>query len=118
MNIMHHMRLLGSIAIFISAFTWGLELTHWVAPCPYCQTQRTMIGLLGILMFLPDYRYVSQFLAATLGLFGIHVASAQIFMNVSARTFDNIFFILATCALCIMVGQMLMLIARAYQNKV
>ncbi len=120
-NIMHYIRPLGFLALFICVFTWGLELGNYVAHCPYCQMQRTMIGLLGILMVLPDYRYISQFLTVVFGLFGTHVACAHIFMNARDYNFYNmngIFIILATCALGIMVGQMLMLMARAYQQLI
>ncbi len=117
-SIMNYMRPLGFIALFIAAFTWGLDLAHFVPPCPFCQVQRTMIGFLGLLMVLPDYRYISQFLTGVFAVFGIHVASAQIFNNVSSRAFDNIFILLASCALLIMVGQTLMLLARAYQRYI
>ncbi|MFA6036529.1 MAG: hypothetical protein WC748_00235 [Legionellales bacterium] len=112
---MNYMRPLGFVAIFIALFTWGLEWGNFVAQCPYCQVQRTMIGLLGILMVLPDYRYLSQFLTVIFGLFGTHVACSQIFAIVRDYNF-NILLILAICAFCIMVGQILMLIARAYQR--
>lgn len=117
-SIMHYMRPLGFIAIFISAFTWGLDLANFVPPCPFCQAQRTMMGLLGILMVLPDYRYLSQFLTVLFGAFGIHVSCAQIFNNVASYAFTNMFILLASAALCVLVGQILMLLARAYQRYV
>jgi hypothetical protein len=118
MHIMQHMRLIGFLAIFISAFTWGLDLAHLVPPCPFCQAQRTMIGFLGILMIIPDYRYATQFLTVVFGLFGVHVSCAQIFNHVASYAFTNMFIILATGALCLLVAQMLMLLARAYQRYV
>ncbi len=116
-NIMNYMRPLGLIAIFISAFTWGLELAHFVPACPYCQTQRTMMGLLGILMVLPNYRYISLYLAVVFGVYGIHVSCMQIFNNFKTQTFMNEFFPLASAALFIMVGQVLMLATRAVNKK-
>lgn len=118
-NIMNYMRPLGFVAIFISLFTWGLDLGNYVSPCVYCQMQRSVIGLLGILMVLPDYRYFTQLLTVIFGLFGTHVACAHIFMNLRDYDFYNmngLFIILATCALCIMAGQALMLLARAYKR--
>lgn len=115
-NMMTYMRPLGFFAIFIAAFTWGMELAHFVPPCPYCQVQRTMIGFLGILMILPDYRYISLWLGVGFALLGIHVSSAQMFINYRDQTFANLFFILGTCALFIMVAQGLMLATRAYQR--
>ena len=116
-NVMNYMRPLGLIAIFISAFTWGLELGNFVATCPFCQVQRTMIGLLGILMVLPNYRYVTLFLAVVFTIFGTNISSEHIFNHVKVHAFFGIFMILATSALCIMVGQVLMLITRAIESK-
>jgi hypothetical protein len=113
---MNYIRPLGFIAIFISAFTWGLDLAHLVPPCPFCQAQRTMIGFLGILMVLPDYRYVTQFLTVVFGIFGLHVSCAQIFNFVASYHFINMFILLAFAALCALAVQMLMLFARAYKR--
>lgn len=114
--LMHYIRPLGFLAIFIATFTWGLEFANLVPACPYCQMQRTMIGVLGILMILPDYRYISAFLAIVFGLFGTHVASAQIFMIARESNFFNMTILLAILALFIMVGQVLMLVTRTYRR--
>ena len=49
-------RLLGVFAIFLCVATWALDLAELVHPCVYCRTQRTAIGLVGILMLFPQPR--------------------------------------------------------------
>lgn len=116
-NIMNYMRPLGFIAILIAVFTWGLDLTNLVPPCVYCRSQRTIIGLLGILMMLPHYRYISIFLTVVFGLFGTHVSCAHIFMQIRGGDYFHPFTLLAICALFIMVGQVLMLITRTLNKQ-
>jgi hypothetical protein len=114
-NIMPYIRPLGVIAIFIAVVTWGLELTHFVPTCPYCQVQRTIIGLLGILMILPNIRYATLLLTVALGLFGTHVSSEQIFLLVREHNFINMIMFLAVAASFIIAGQMIILVIRACQ---
>jgi hypothetical protein len=108
-------RFMGALTIIISITTWVLELMHLVEVCPYCQTERTVIGILGILMVLPNLPIATLFLTIILGLFGTHVACAQIFMHTKLHEFTNMFTILATCALFIMTGQLMLLFQRALQ---
>ena len=68
------LRLLGFIAIAISIVTWTMELTGMVYVCPYCRTQRTVIGLIGLLMITPNPSFwISRYFAAILGVFGLVV---------------------------------------------
>ena len=114
LNYFRDIRLMGALSIFISISTWIMDIMHLVEACPYCQTERTVIGLLGILMILPSYRFVTPWLTLVLGIFGTHVACAQIFMHTRVYEFNDMFTILATCALCILSAQMLVLFRRAY----
>ena len=109
-------RLMGILSIVISLITWALELGHFVEICPYCQTERTVIGILGILMVLPNFGAVTLLLTIVLGLFGTHVACAQIFMHTRVHEFTNMFTILATCALFIISGQIMYLFQRAFKD--
>src|ERR1700722_7315989 len=111
LDLVRYIRPLGLLAMTISIGTWALELMHLVEVCPYCQTERTMIGFLGILMILPHYRYLSPLLTMVLGMFGIHIACAQIFMHTKIYDFANMFTVLAACALFILSAQMLLLFA-------
>ncbi|WP_154222064.1 hypothetical protein [Marinicella rhabdoformis] len=71
---------LGLIAIAISILTWFLEFYGVVYVCPYCRTQRTIIGLLGLSLLLPNTRnWLNLYVATTLAIFGFFVASYQHF---------------------------------------
>lgn len=73
-------RLIGVVAIIISIATWALELTDLVYVCPYCRTQRTIIGLLGLSLLLPNTRnWINLYLASTVAAFGFFVAAYQHF---------------------------------------
>ena len=68
-------KLFGWLAIAISIVTWGVDFAGMVSACPYCRTERTTIGLLGLVMVLPHSRYLSIFFALVIGFMGCHVAS-------------------------------------------
>lgn len=73
-------KLVGVVAIIISIATWALELTDLVYVCPYCRTQRTIIGLLGLSLLLPNTRnWINLYLASTVAAFGFFVAAYQHF---------------------------------------
>lgn len=105
-------RTLGVLALILAAVTWWVDLQGLVSACPYCRTERTMIGLLGVLMVFPHYRYFTLFLALVFGLFGVDVAAAQVFMHIKNTSFTLMYTGMAISALCIMVGQVLLLIDR------
>lgn len=113
-EVMKFVRPLGMIAILISAFTWGLEIMNYVPTCPYCQVQRTIIGLLGILMVMPNIRYVTILFTMALGLFATSVSSEQIFMMVREHQFLNSIMFMAVSALFIIAGQMILLGSRSF----
>lgn len=72
--------MIGIIAIIICAVSWTLELTDLVYVCPYCRAQRTIIGLLGLSLMLPNTRnWINLYFATLLGAFGFFVASYQHF---------------------------------------
>lgn len=78
--LLRHRRWVGLAAIIVSLFTWTVDLTGLVYACPYCRAQRTTIGLLGILLMLPNpAHWVVRYLSAVLALFTLSVASTQHF---------------------------------------
>lgn len=107
-------RLIGVIAIIISIVAWASDLTGFVYECPYCRTQRTVIGILGIFLLFPNPgHWIVRFFATVIGFLGAHVAAAQNFLGwkkISAGTFsfnERIYidsFILSGCALFIIVA--------------
>lgn len=75
-------RLIAAAAILLSAVTWAVDLAGLVYVCPFCRAQRTVIGLLGLLMLLPDLRHwLVRWLAAVLAVFGLVVAVTQHFSH-------------------------------------
>ncbi len=113
------MRLLGLIAIAISIATWAMELSGLVYVCPYCRTQRTVIGLLGLLMVTPNPGFwISRYLGAVLGVFGLVVGSTQHFAGwrrimkgefvLSPKVYDDAF-LLSGAAIFIITAQVLLL---------
>lgn len=116
-----HFKILGVLAILICLGTWALDLTGVVHPCSYCRTQRTAIGLIGILMLFPDPRaWWLLWPAATLCYFGAHVASEQLFMILYAidegKPWSKVNFIMASGALIILVGQALLLFMKKNEH--
>lgn len=84
--------LIGLLAIALSAATWAVDLAELVYQCPYCRVQRSVIGLLGVILLLPWYKHwLMRFVAAVLAVFGLQVAGAQHFMGwakISAGKFE------------------------------
>lgn len=75
-----YIRVFAVLAILVSLATWAVDLAGVVYKCPFCRAQRTVIGLLGLLMLLPDLRHwLVRWPAAALGFFGLVVASQQHF---------------------------------------
>ena len=112
-----NLRLLGMAAILISLITWTIELAGLVYTCPYCQVQRSAIGLVGIAMVLPDPRlWWIRFGALAIAFMGAHVASAQLFLVyrnlTSGQPSNPVNMVLAAGALFILVGQALLLFSK------
>ena len=73
-------KIIGIVAILICVLTWTLELTDLVYVCPYCRAQRTIIGVLGLSLLLPNTRnWINLYFASIIGAFGFFVASYQHF---------------------------------------
>ncbi len=106
---------LAWFAIAISVITWGLELAHMVEACPYCQTQRTMMGLAGIVMLLPWVNIITRYFVLVFAFFGAHVAATQMFNNFYKKAFDAPWIYLAACALLILLGQIIVTFTRRDQ---
>jgi len=105
----NNLRLLGALAILVCAVTWWIDLAGWVYECVYCRTQRTAIGLVGILMVLPDpRRWWIRYGAAAICFLGASIAVDQLFLvirNINAgKPFGLLNLILASGALFTLVG--------------
>ncbi len=72
--------IVGGVAVLISVVTWSVELMDLVYVCPFCRTQRTVIGLLGIIILLPTMtHWISKYFAAVFAVLGLVVAAMQHF---------------------------------------
>lgn len=75
-----HTKTVALVAIFISIAAWTVELMGLVYVCPYCRTQRTVIGLLGLMMLLPNPGgWIVRYIAAVVAAFGFSVGATQHF---------------------------------------
>ena len=75
-----HLRWIALAAIAISLLTWAVDLAGLVYKCPFCRAQRTVIGLLGLLLLLPDLRHwLVRWAASSFAFFGAVIASQQHF---------------------------------------
>ena len=85
-------RALAIAAIILSLLTWASDLGGWVYECPYCRTQRTAIGLIGILLLLPVYRHwMIRMTGTAIGALGLVVGGTQHFngwKKIMAGTFE------------------------------
>jgi len=114
-----HIRGIAVLAILIAAATWALDLSGVVYTCPYCRVQRSAIGVLGLLMLLPDLRHwLVRWAATVVATLGAIVAAMQHFNHwkrISAGQFrfaDAWYvdpFLLSGAALWIIVGLALLI---------
>lgn len=96
-------------AVFISLFTWGLQLLGWVEACIYCETQRILIGVLGAIALLPQHKNTPlRYLCYVLVLWGADVASTQVMMSFEKGTFPSLNAFLASCAFMFFIILMLL----------
>lgn len=78
--LLRHRYWVGLAAIAIALLTWTFDLTGLVYICPYCRTQRTVIGLLGILLMLPNpSHWLVRYLSAVFAALALSVAATQHF---------------------------------------
>jgi hypothetical protein len=112
--LVRNIRLLGVFALLICVVTWWIDLAGWVYECVYCRTQRTAIGLVGLLMILPDpRRWWIRFAAVAICFLGASIAVDQLFLvirNINAgKPFGMLNLVMASGALFALVGQALLL---------
>jgi hypothetical protein len=107
------------LAIFICILAWATELTDLVYVCPYCRAQRTIIGILGLSLLLPNPRnWINLYFTSCIAAFGFYVASRQHFsgwkgiMGGSFEWAEQWFinpWLLSGCALFIISGLVLLI---------
>ena len=82
LNIILKLRIwIGVAAIAISVWAWSVELAGFTYVCPFCRVQRTIIGILGLMMLIPaGYgHWLVRYISLVLSFFGAVVAANQHF---------------------------------------
>ncbi|EKE17579.1 MAG: hypothetical protein ACD_10C00383G0002 [uncultured bacterium] len=114
-----HIKAFAVTCLLISLATWGMDALSIVAPCSYCRVQRTVIGLLGLVLLLPYARCIwLRYGGNVVALFGAVVAAMQHFngwndlskgaFNFSTPLYADSF-VLSGFALVIIVAQAMLL---------
>ncbi|MGC1182378.1 hypothetical protein [Legionella sp.] len=103
---------IGTISIVLSLVTWTMDLNHLVPKCIYCRCERTMIGLLGVLILLPVFPYLTRYFSLVFGFFGASVAAQQIILILKMGSLFPIELSLVVAALFIIIGQVLFIDSR------
>ncbi len=103
---------LAWFSIFVCVVTWILDIAGLVYPCPYCQVQRTAIGLVGVILLLPWKNLITDYATLVLALFGAHVAATQMFNNFHKSKYNEEFLYLSTCAFLLLTAQLLITFKR------
>lgn len=89
MSLMDHIQApLARNARLIRLATWAVDLTAMTYPCPNFRTERTIIGLLGLLLLVLPllHALIARYVAVVFGAYGFVVAAMQQFMG-----WDNIY---------------------------
>lgn len=109
-----HSKIIGIIAIVICFAAWAVEILEWAYVCPFCRVQRTVIGLLGFMLLLPNpAHWIVRYVGTVVGALGLVVAATQHFRGwarISAGEFafnEHIYFdpfLLSGAAMFIITG--------------
>ena len=87
-----HSKIIALIAIAIAIISWIMDIGGMVYECHYCRVQRSVIGILGLILILPiSFHWIGKYAALVIGFFGAVVAANQHFMGwkkVSAGEFQ------------------------------
>jgi len=125
-HLIKYRRFIAIFAILVSVFAWVTELTGLVYICPYCRVQRTVIGILGIMLLVfTKPNWLVKYFALVFGFLGAVVAAMQHFngwKKISAGKFsfnENIFidsFLLSGFALFIIIGLVCLILLNNVYN--
>lgn len=74
-----NIRILGVIAILVCLGAWAVDIFGVTYKCPFCRAQRTVIGLLGLIMVMGSSHFILKYIASVLAYFGSGVAMMQHF---------------------------------------
>jgi len=115
-----HSKIVAMIAIIICILAWAVDLSGIVYVCPYCRVQRSVIGILGLILLSPfAYHWIGKYSALVVGFFGAVVGANQHFMGwkkISSGEFVFKFpldpFLLSGIALTMIIGLMYIIMVK------
>jgi hypothetical protein len=113
-------KIIALMAIAISIIAWAMDLAAMVYECPYCRVERSVIGILGLILILPlSFHWIGKYAALVIGFFGAVVGANQHFMGwkkISAGEFHLKLpvdpFILSGLAVIIIIGLMYLIMVK------
>ncbi len=103
----NYCRLIGAVTLSVSLITWWMDLADIVSVCIFCRTQRTALGLLGLIMLLPHYRYLTILLASAVACVGLNASAEHLFLQFKRMSLSWTYTDLAMAALLIMCLQLI-----------
>ncbi|MBA2709589.1 MAG: hypothetical protein H0U57_03230 [Tatlockia sp.] len=106
----------GILTLGVSLATWGLDFADLTIKCIYCQNERTMMGLLGLLLIFPVYPYITRYLAYVFGFFGASVAAQQIMLVYKNSGLFSFKFVLVASVLFIIIAQVYLISLQDEEN--
>jgi hypothetical protein len=115
-----HSKIIAFMAIIIAIAAWAMDLSGMVYECPYCRVQRSVIGILGLILILPiSFHWIGKYAALVIGFFGAVVGANQHFMGwkkISAGEFHFKLpvdpFLLSGIALTMIIGLMFIIMVK------
>lgn len=124
---LNRIQIIGAIFLSVALLAWSVDWAGIVYACPYCRLQRTVIGLLGLLMiFKGAHNPITAFIASVIGFMGAHVAAAQNFMGwkkINKGTFefkeDLLIdpFLLSGAALFVIIAQVWLIVLSTHKKQ-
>lgn len=120
-------KIIAFMAISVSIIAWGMDLAAMVYECPYCRVERSVIGILGLILILIlplsfhwiGLDWIGKYAALVIGFFGAVVGANQHFMDwkkISAGEFHLKLpidpFILSGLAVIMIIGLMYLIMVK------
>ncbi|WP_433762110.1 disulfide bond formation protein B [Brucella anthropi] len=86
---------IGVFSVFVCIIAWFADYSGLVHVCPYCRTERTAIGLLGLAMIMANFKSTPYiFFLNLIAFLGIETAANQIFLGIKRISSGDIAYIL------------------------
>lgn len=97
-------KIAGLLALLVCLITWAMDLNEMVTQCIYCRNERSIIGVLGVLLLLPVYPCITRYFGLVAGFYGASVSSQHIMLIMNHSHFDSPQLPFTAAALFIIIG--------------